>query len=724
MKAARQEDGGDAARFVEDPRWADFIPEVPPPGRTRHLPAHEDCTPLDVEAVQMHLAKGGTLGRMKGYEERRGQIDMAGAIAAAFNGREHLMVEAGTGVGKSLAYLVPSIMWAWTNDTPVVISTATRNLQGQLVGSDIPRALSILGDDAKDFKVALLKGRMNYLCLKSVDEYFAAGYWTLPADEQAMLPGFVDWLRATTDGDLDSYDGIPRMHLSRPGDECSGRRCPFYRKCFVAKARRKAAEAHLIVANHALVIAEATSPGSGILPGYGRIVFDEAHNLESIATDLLSSEFSVPALTAVIKRILRHHKDVSRLAAAVLGAAQDYVSFLGKILPPKQDSRRFDAARYYWKDLSELKRHQSEFERPLVELVHTLHDAANATEDLDVAMKLNSGANDLLSIANEAAFVVKGEMESHAYWVERVRKDRGHPFIRLVAAPLSVAHELDQLLYGTKDSVVLSSATLRVGSDFRYMARRLGCADGSASSPSGEPGRFRFLTAVSPFDYFRQSLVLAPDCLPDPSADPAKYALSLAGLMRDLFTATRGRALVLFTSYEMMNAVAESARPTLEECGIRLLVQGEGLSRERITAELREERSRVVLFGAQSFWEGVDVAGEALSCVVLARLPFAQVGDPVVEARSEQIERSGGNPFRDYALPEAVIKFRQGFGRLIRTKTDRGVVVVTDPRIVTKSYGSTFRKSIPSSVHTVTDAGELISRIEDFLALPFSSKMI
>ena len=281
------------------------------------------------------------------------------------------------------------------------------------------------------------------------------------------------------------------------------------------------------------------------------------------------------------------------------------------------------------------------------------------------------------------------------------------------------------MFYEVKDSVVLSSATLRVGNDFKYMARRLGCGAAGArgvSVPATEDEcRFRYLTAVSPFDYLRQTLVLAPDCLPDPSANPLTYAEALAALMKDLFSATQGRALVLFTSYEMMNAVAAHARGELAAAGITLLVQGEGLSRESMTKALKDgtvdgpvQDGAVVLFGAQSFWEGVDVAGEALSCVVLARLPFAQVGDPVIEARSEKIDREGGSSFRDYALPEAVIKFRQGFGRLIRTKSDRGVVIVTDPRIVTKNYGAIFRKSIPASVHTVTELSDLLSRVTEF----------
>ena len=707
------------AEFIENPDWAGFVPEMEGAAKSRHLPTHEDCARLDVESATMHLRKGGTLGAMPGYEERPGQIDMSAAIVNAFNERGHLMVEAGTGVGKSLAYLIPSILWAWTNDTPVVVSTATRNLQSQLVNSDIPKALKILGDDAAKFKVALLKGRGNYLCLRAVGEFFSAGYWTMSDDEQELMPAFIDWLRTTEDGDLDSYEGLPRHLLSCPGEECGGRRCPFFSKCFVYKARKRAAEAHLVIVNHALVLAEATSPGSGILPGYGRLVLDEAHNLEDIATEYLSHEFSLPELNRIVRRLVRHHRAASEKAKEVTLAAGAFIRFLGKLLPAKRDVVRFKATGLYWKDTELLATLQTAFERPLIELVHYLHDACDTTEDLNLVQKLSSAAGSLLAFANSAAFVVKGEKESHAYWIERMGiRERGtgnrrKSYIRLVAAPISVADDLHKLLYDPKDSVVLCSATLRVGNDFKYMAKRLGCVE-----------RFQMLTATSPFDYFRQALVLAPDCLPDPSANPGEYAGALAILMRDLFSVTHGRALVLFTSYEMMNAVAATAHGLLADAGITLLVQGEGLSRESMTRILKESASgtsqtsrtshQTVLFGAQSFWEGVDVAGEALSCVVLARLPFAQVGDPIVEARSEKIDREGGSSFRDYALPEAVIKFRQGFGRLVRTKSDRGVVVVTDPRIVTKNYGATFRKSIPASVHTVTEPDDLLRRVAEF----------
>lgn len=759
------------AKFIDDPDWSRFIPDSREDVKVRSLPAHEDCSRIDVEDAAGHLCAGGTLGSMRGYEERPGQIDAARSIATAFNARTHLMIEAGTGVGKSLAYLVPSILWAHVNDTPTVISTATRNLQSQLVESDIPRALAVLGEEASSFRTALLKGRTNYLCLRSVGEFFSAGFWTMSEEEQSLMPDFIEWLQNTADGDLDSYEGLSRSLITCPGEECAGRRCPYRSKCFVFKARRKAAEANLVIANHALVLAEASS-GGGILPAYGRIVFDEAHNLESIATEYLSREFSLPALNRVLSRLLRRGKgkrlrpggvlsqverqlqkgilsgspsagavmrlisSITSLMVRVTDAAEKFAERASGLLAPSKDRAfcRYKTVPGAADDALPVRMHSrnglfepyaaktwsekgfiddfSSLERRLAEMVNLLADLKLALEESapegefnymgDIAAQVGNVAESLVAFANEADFVSRGEKDTHAYWVERVNVPKRPSHIRLVAAPLSVADDLRAMFYEPKDSVVLSSATLRVGNDFKYMARRLGC-----------DGRFDALTAQSPFDYFKQALVLASDSLPDPSADPAGYAEKLAATVKDVFRATEGRALVLFTSYEMMNAVAAHVRGGLEAAGIELLVQGEGLSRESMTRRLKERRDTVI-FGAQSFWEGVDVAGEALSCVVLARLPFAQKGEPVIEARGEKIERDGGSAFRDYALPEAVIKFRQGFGRLIRTKSDRGVVIVTDPRLVTKNYGAVFRRSIPASVHAVSDIGELVSRVTEF----------
>ncbi len=755
------------AAFIDDPNWYAFLPETRETGKKRHLPTHEDCALLDVERAASHLRAGGTLGAMSGYEERPGQIAMLEAIARAFNTREHLMIEAGTGVGKSLAYLVPAILWAYTNDTPVIISTATRNLQSQLVQSDIPRALRILWDEAAKFKVALLKGRGNYLCLRALGDFFAPGYWTMSDAEQAEMPRLIEWLKSTPDGDLDTYDGLPRAQLTCPGEECSKRRCPYYSRCFIYRARKAASEAHLVIVNHSLVFADATSGAGSILPAYSRLILDEAHNLENIATDYLSHEFSLFELSRLINRVSRRPRNAKGRSSGVLAAldraicaghftnralatqlaqqlegvaprlthlmsaAESVFSRAALLLLPsgneeivrydvKDGVRRhsvrglFEAYEKDAWDEEALKKAWTKFESEMAALIRFLHSmrdslAAEAEENeaagfaADFATQLTGLAENFVAFTNAAHFILKGEKNTHAYWIERLHLENHRSSLRLVAAPLSVAEDLRTMLYDVKDSVILSSATLRVGNDFKYTARRLGVAE-----------RFQTLVAQSPFDYFTQALVLAPDWMPDPSANGSACAAKLAELFSELFTITKGRALVLFTSYEMMNATAQACREPFETVGLELLVQGEGISREAMTRRLKANTGRSVLFGAQSFWEGVDVAGEALTCVVIARLPFAQVGDPIVEARSEKITREGGSAFRDYALPEAVIKFRQGFGRLIRTKRDRGIVIVTDPRVVTKNYGAIFRKSIPAAVHAVPDIDELLSRVKVF----------
>jgi len=723
---------------------------------------------------------GGTLGAMNGYEARPGQIDMLRAIVRTFNNREHLMIEAGTGVGKSLAYLVPAVNWAVLNDTPVVVSTATRNLQSQLILNDIPRAVKTVADEVR---VALLKGRGNYLCLRALGELMRDGYYAMSRDERDEFGVLVDWLRDDMcDGDLDAVN-VPTLHnrLVCAGEDCGGRQCPFSSRCFIRKARERALKAHLIVANHALVLADAASSGEGILPAYGRLIFDEAHNLEDVATDFFSREFSRTTLSQLVGRVTRRRRNDHGREKGVLGSIQRQldkgalasVSDAEKIRELVQKARTacafaqleadavFDVVEHLFnpeagaqliryrrlsigedmygprqyslrglfKDYNAVQWDEGaltaalvKFESKLAALQNTLEHLADclsdATEDgeLNLFGELCSQtklvADSVCAYLADVKFVLTGGDSQYVYWAERTGGDK-RTEIRLVAAPLSVAESMRQCFYDVKDSVVLCSATLRVGDKFDYMAKRLGCTPRNESSAAG--CRTQRLVASSPFDYFRQTLVLSPSFLPDPAVNGSEYAAALAPFLCKLFVATNGRGLVLFTAYDMMREVADRARPLFDEAVINLFVQGEGLSREAMAAKLKDA-GRTVLFGSQSFWEGVDVAGDALSCVVVARLPFPQIGEPVVAARSEKIAAEGGSSFRDYMLPEAVIKFRQGFGRLVRTKSDRGVVVVTDSRMVTKNYGAIFRKSIATSVHAVGAEQELLDRVYGFFA--------
>ena len=791
---AEEERRAAAVRFMDDPEWDSFIPERKSSSVKCRNPSHEDCSPLDPDVVAGHLQPGGTLGKMPGYEARPGQLDMARAVARAFNDRSHLMVEAGTGVGKSLAYLLPAVAWAAANDTPVVVSTATRNLQGQLLNSDIPRALETVSGDTGSgpFRVAVLKGRSNYICLRELHEFMHGGYFAIEQDEREAMCELVEWLHRTDDGDLDTLGGdLLRPWLAAHGEDCLGRRCRFYGKCFVHKARELAQRAHLVVVNHSLAIVDAANPAAGILPPYSRLVCDEAHNLESIATDQFTFELSRYEFTKMMGRLQRKgrrrrmpgderglvgtvRRQLAKGALANSSSAELVRETLNKLIlarnaaissadamfdvaarmlspvpgidrmryrsvvvqngvsavPRRQYSRKGMFADYtpaQWNE-ADMDAALVEFEAKLGAVANLLDDLASALESgrdeggldffADLRSQTGSLAQDFRMFLSDAKFTLSGNDPEYVFWIERVaQKDERHgkgeakpsAGVRLFAAPLSVADRLNQCLYSKKDSVILCSATLRVGGKFDYMARRLGFS-------LAEPERTKALVAASPFDYFRQCRLLAADFMPLLSSHEGEtgYVDQLADLVRDVFSATSGRGLALFTSYDMMRSTAELAGPELAKRGIRLLVQGDGLSREAMVAELKREPEATVLFGSQSFWEGVDVRGEALSCVLIARIPFPQVGEPLVEARCQKISDEGGDWFPAYFMPEATIKFRQGFGRLVRSISDRGVVIVADSRSVRKNYGKTLLRSVPATSHVVTDASELVESVRDF----------
>jgi len=780
-----RESGRNCGSWTESFGYRNKYPEK------RYLPAHADCEAAAVDTVAAHLMEGGSFSEiLSGYQPRAGQVAMLRAVAGAFNDRKHLVVEAGTGVGKSLAYLLPAAAWAQLNSVPVVVSTNTRNLQSQLMDKDLPLVKRVIdagrGEGKGPLKVALLKGRTNYLCLRQLGVLIDYNIFEFERPELRHFARAVVWALQTADGDLDNFAGSGHANpaflskLASSGEECSGRACRYYKRCFMQQARLKAMEADLIVANHALVFADSQSGGT-IFPAHAQIIFDEAHNLEEAATRHLSVEISTVRIMVILTRIsrgregrrggmieiLRRHlekgaltKDqelsrvledkistvrnlmdrVRRCAAkffdacsAMLFAPGESVRF--RCIAERAESGAESSAagapvprlrRQVFKNGAfvacpavhdeELVQYSKDaFKQSVAEVAGTLQEMAEKLRQAmegelslfgDQALGLESSAQRLREFAADLDFVVAATEPEYVFWMEPggARDKR----VSFVAAPLSIARTLHEILYSKKDSCIFCSATLRVSGSFKYINGRLGF-------DRIEPERFAEAVAESPFNYLTQCAVYAAGFMPEPAGEGRiSYVDHLSTMMFELFVRTDGRALGLFTSYEMMNHVADLLEEPLLARGIRLLVHGRSGTRDQITRVFREG-GKCALLGTHSFWEGVDVTGDALSCVVLARLPFAVVGDPVVEARCEQIQLAGGNPFREFSLPQAVIRFRQGFGRLIRTVEDRGVVVVADPRIITKRYGSSFVRSLPCPIVRVQHPEELWQRVGAFL---------
>ncbi|MFO7937812.1 MAG: helicase C-terminal domain-containing protein, partial [Kiritimatiellia bacterium] len=761
------------------------------PGK-RFMPVFEDCEPIDTGKTAGHLMPEGFFSKkLPGYESRRGQVNMLRSVSRAFNERSHLVVEAGTGVGKSIAYLIPAAAWAQLNGVPVVISTNTRNLQSQLMNKDLPLVKEVIDENRNDktgpLKVSLLKGRTNYLCLRQLGMLIDFSMFEFERPELRQFAGAVMWALRTDDGDLDSFGGSGYANpaflskLASNGEECSGRGCRYYKRCFMQQARMRAMASDIVVANHALVFAEAQTGGS-ILPPYAQIVFDEAHNLEDVATRHLSVEISVMRLMVMLRRITRgrvghrggilelfkrhldqgavtEDHDLHELLSSKVSAVRSLTDRTrrkanrffdaGAALVKGRDSAvrfrcitdpddihppdvSFDSntpmnklKRQVYKnsafvecpddfDEQTLRYTKDAFKQSLAETASHLQEIAEKLRQAmegglslfgDQALSLESSAARLREFIADLDFVAAATESEYVFWVEPAgRKNRRISFF---GAPLSIAKTLNETLFDRKDSCVFCSATLQVSGSFRYINRRLGF---------DQIARERFVESVaeSPFDYLRQCAVYAAEFMPEPSgAGRLSYVDILGSLMCELFSITDGRALGLFTSYDMMNRVAGLLEEPMHEQGLRMLVHGKSGTRDRITKIFRNG-GHCVLLGTHSFWEGVDVTGDALSCVVVARLPFAAVNDPVIEARREQIQKAGGNPFREFSLPQAVIRFRQGFGRLIRSVADRGIVVVADPRIVTKRYGSSFVKSLPCPVVRCRSPEELLTMVEEF----------
>ncbi|MGB7338095.1 MAG: helicase C-terminal domain-containing protein [Phototrophicaceae bacterium] len=699
------------------------------------LKAHDVLDTIQMSDIDAILGEDGTLSKqLLHYEHRQEQVMMAQSIAHTFNEGEHLMVEAGTGTGKSLAYLIPAVLWAAKNNQRIVVSTNTINLQDQLINNDIPLLQDLM---EQPFKAAVMKGRGNYLCPRRL----ASVRRRLPSnlDELKTLAKVLVWLQESQTGDkgelsLRSGEYFVWNRLSAEDEDCSLHRCQAQMAgtCPYFKARKEAESAHIVVSNHALLVSDAVSDNA-VLPSYKYLIADEAHQLEDAVTNGLSFRIDQQGLmrrlidlggvnAGLLGDLLRNAKmsvpdkhamrlemfiqDIGQTARAMQALSSKFFETIYQFIHDSRsdnnyririDTKRRDHSAFQmvgrdWETLSE-------YFDVVTDAMGQLADAMRQLEKYNIPSfddHLNAAAaaaRNLSEIRSELDALVMKPDANRVYWINNARSAE---WIALQSAPLHVGPLMEQYIWHEKQSVILTSATLRSAGSFQFTRQRLFAESATE------------LALGSPFDYKRSTLIFIPDDMPQPN-ERGYQSMVERGIV-ELAAELNGRMLVLFTSYSQLRETAANISPRLALGNITIYDQATGGSRETLLESFKSTE-KAVLLGTRSFWEGIDIPGNDLSALVIVRLPFAVPNDPIFAARSGTYS----DAFNDYAVPDAILRFRQGFGRLIRTQTDRGIVAIFDSRVIHKSYGMKFLESLPDATLEYGKLDEIAKRATDWL---------